>query len=113
MIQFTRTANPAYGQMVSLDEAVGFLPHYWDATDPTPAVAQHDAMSPPGGPWSDFSNGFRYDPVTEALQYPGDPDLLPLAFAVLPLSRERILVYPSAWVAIVQDDGTYTVDRRD
>lgn len=109
MIQFTRTKH--YPQM-SLEDAVGLLPFCWDTSDPRTAVEQHDERQVGNGPFSDFK-GFTYDTETEALKYPGDPALLPLAFAVLPLSRERIIVYPHAWVAIVQDDGSYRVDRRD
>jgi len=109
MITFTRTEHHP---KVSLEAAVGYFPFFWDAQDSRKAVEQHDAKSPPGGSFGDFQ-GFTYDKETEALKYPGDPALKPLAFAVLPLSRERIVVYPHAWVAIIQDDGSIQVDRRD
>jgi hypothetical protein len=116
MIDFTRTQHHPE---ISLDEAVGILPHFWDPADPRKAIEQHDTLRPPGGPWSDFSSKWTYDPATEAVQYgdpseeDADPALLPLAYAILPLSRERIVVYPHAWVMILQDDGSFTIDRRD
>lgn len=117
MIQFTRTS---YLPNISLDDAVGILPHFWDAADPRKAIEQHDSHNPPGGPWHLPSMiQWDYDRVTEKLQYgdpneeDADPPYWPLAYAILPLSRERIVVYPNAWVAIVQDDGTFVVDRRD
>lgn len=109
MIKFTRTKHHP---QVSLEDAVGSLPYYWDAKDSRPALVQHNSKPSPGGPFASMK-GFTYDPTNEALQYPDDPALLPLAYAVLPLTNERIVVYPHAWVAIVQDDGTIRVDRRD
>jgi hypothetical protein len=116
MIQFTRTAHYPY---ISLDAAVGILPAFWDADNELDAITQHDSHGAPSGSWKDFSANWSLDLTTHALQYgdpseeDADPALLPLAYAVLPLSRQRIIVYPHAWVLILSDDGSFTIDRRD
>lgn len=113
-IKFTRTEqHPG----MSLEDAVGFLPHSWDASDPRPALVQHDSRPNPGGPWhKEMLKGWRWSPDDHGLRYPGDPAMFPLATATLPLSGEMIFVYPGAWVAIVKT-GTnpvlIAVDRRD
>jgi len=45
------------------------------------------------------------------LTYPGDPPLKPVATSML--RDEMILVYPYAWVVIVQPSGDYEVSRCD
>lgn len=109
MIKFVRTEhkNP-----YPLEDIVGMLPYCWDVGDPRSAVIQHNEKQIGNGPFSNMK-GFKLDPETLFLSYPGDPTLKPLAIASLPLTKERIVVYQYAWVAIVQEDGNFVVDRRD
>lgn len=115
MITFNRTEHYPH---IALRDAVGALPLCWDASDPRGAIAQHDERQMGNGPWSNFNTGpassrFTFHREDGALRYPGDPDLLPLAWAELPITGEKIYVYPHAWVAIVQSSGVFSVDRRD
>lgn len=97
-----------------LDDAVGFLPHSWDPTDPRDAITQHDSRPNPGGPWSKaMLKGWELTHATGALKYPGDRPMLPIALAELPLTCQTIYVYPGAWVCIKSPDDSFAVDRRD
>lgn len=120
MIQFHELPAAAryYGQP-ALENAVGYIPMFLWESDPRSAKEQiHDRYV---AGWNDFQ-GFRrgstsielIDTQTEDLfnlKYPGDPELPPLAYTKL--RNELIVVYPSAWVAIVQPDGSFEVARLD
>lgn len=90
---------------------LGYLPLMWDEADPRKAVEQVDTNYAHGGGWSPMS-GWTYDPDTKSLKYPGDPVYHPVARYVLH-GEEEIIVYPHAWVAIVQIDGAFEVARMD
>lgn len=90
-----------------LDE-IGFLPEYLDEYDPRSAQEQFDANYPFGGGWQSKPHRVDADGV---LYYPGDPPLKPIGGTQL--RDEMILVYPAAFVAIVQPDGTFVVQRMD
>lgn len=47
------------------------------------------------------------DPETYVIKYPGDPPFPPVAR--MRLRDEVILVYPCAWVTIIQKDGSYEI----
>lgn len=113
MIHFTLTdQGRKYTGRVS--DVVGALPLCWDPSDARDAITQHDERQMGNGPWSDIlSAKWKFDPADRSLKYPGDRKMLPLAEAKLPLTDEVILVYQHAWVAIIQSDGSFTVDRRD
>lgn len=109
MIYFEPTrhlANSGY----TLADAVGFLPEFLDERWDKPAAAQLDMNYKHGGGWQPFK-GFQMDPNTHAISYPGDPDMHPLAVASL--HNEKIFVYPSGWVAVVQPDESFEICRMD
>jgi hypothetical protein len=110
MLQFKRTEHHF---PYALEHIVGALPYCWDANDPRPAKEQHDEKQMGNGPWHDFKGKFKLDPETYFLKYPGDTVLKPLAIGELPLTKEKIIVYAHAWVVILQENGDWTVDRRD
>jgi len=45
------------------------------------------------------------------LHYPDDPPQKPLA--MIKFRNELIFIYESAWVLILQQDGTYEISRMD
>lgn len=85
---------------------VGFLGEMLNSEDPRTAKEQFDGAYG----WSPF-NGFTYNPKDHGLSYPGDPTFYPVATAKL--REEMIYLYPSAWVCIVQPDGSYEIARMD
>jgi hypothetical protein len=91
-------------------EALGAIPSFLSPNDPRPAREQfHEAYAFAGG-WSPFK-GFARNPLNGALSYAGDPPNMPLAKAVL--GDETIFLHRSAWVCIVQVDGSYEIARLD
>ena len=62
------------------------------------------------GGWSPIRK-FKFNPETQALKYPGDPQMKPLARATL--RDEVILLYPSSWVVVAQKSGAFEVARLD
>lgn len=93
---------------VTMDH-LGYIPGFLNESDPRPAKAQIDDNYKFGG-WQKF-DGFRLSD-NNVLCYPGDPPLKPLAQTRLH-DKETILVYESAWVAIVQPDRSFEVARLD
>jgi hypothetical protein len=88
---------------------LGIIPEFFSENDPRPAREQAQDNYAHGGGWDRF-DGFRML-ANGALQYPGDPPMHPLAEARL--RDEVIRFYNSAWVAIVQPDGSFEVSRMD
>jgi hypothetical protein len=91
---------------------LGYIPHWLSVDNPKPAKEQiHDNYTHGGG-WHPFK-GFRMSIDGKyTLYYPGDPQKFsPLAKAQL--RDETILFYRSAYVCIVQKDGTFEVARID
>jgi hypothetical protein len=91
-------------------DILGFIPHFLSPNDPRPAAEQINANYQHGGGWR-AQPGFKLNPVTRALKYPGDPPLLPLAEAHL--RDELILFYEYEYLAIIQPDNTFEVCRLD
>lgn len=90
-------------------EHLGLIPFFLDPTDPRPAREQFDANYISG--WSPMT-GWKFNPDTLTLRYPGDPPMKPIAWTRM--HDERILVYPSAWVMVLRDDGdAWEVSRMD
>lgn len=104
MIGFTLTPHSPW----PLDVVVGFIPEFLSEADPRPANEQIDENYIGG--WSAFK-GFKLAHKDHSLAYPGDPKILPYAEARL--RDELILVYPGAWVAVVQPNGNYEIARLD
>ena len=91
---------------------LGFIAIMLDDADERPAREQfNEAYLRTGGcPWKPFK-GFRMNPITKAITYPGDPPLKPVACTQL--RKERIYFYDHDWVAIVQEDGSFEMCRMD
>ena len=90
-------------------EELGFLPSFLSESDPRTAREQLDANYQHGGGWSPMK-GWTFGPA-DRLSYTGDPAMKPLA--EMSLRGERVLIYPSAWVVVVQPDGSFEVSRMD
>jgi hypothetical protein len=90
-------------------EAVGILPHWLDEDDPRPAREQLDQNYRHGGGWQPFI-GFKLQ-KDGSLKYPGDPAMKPLA--MMKLHDEVIMVFPHAWVMILQKNGSFEICRMD
>lgn len=88
---------------------LGFIPDMLSEADPRPAREQLDTGYAHGGGWRPFP-GFELRP-DNSLKYPGDPAMKPVASAQL--RDELILVYPYAWVAIIQPDRVFEICRMD
>jgi hypothetical protein len=87
---------------------VGFIPDYLDVDDPRPASEQFNERYVYGGwhPQSGLTHS-RHG----VLHFPGDPPMMPLA--AIPFRTEVIFVYPGAYVAIFQPDGSFEACRMD
>jgi hypothetical protein len=120
MIQFHKLpACDRYYVQPSLINAVGFIPTFLSESDPRPAREQFASNYLDG--WRPTSVGFKLRPGPTPglldgdnipkLCYPGDPDLPPLAYALL--REEMIIVYPSAWVMVLQADSSHEIVRMD
>lgn len=92
------------------EDFIGFVSLMLDPSLPQKAAEQLDAGYAHGGGWQPMP-GFGMDPETQALTYPGDPALRPLAYA--DINDERVLCYPHAFFAVVQKDGTFEAARMD
>jgi hypothetical protein len=93
---------------------LGLIPSFLSDEDPRPAAAQFNERYVWGG-WQPFAGfALRKDVALgkdHGLKYPGDPVMWPVAQAQL--RDEIICVYPHAWVAIFQADGSFEVCRMD
>ena len=88
---------------------VGPIPYWLDEADPRPAKEQLDEHYQHGGGWQPFE-GFKLLKGGR-IKYPGDPAHKPLA--MMQLREEVIMVYPRAWVMILQKDGSFEICRMD
>ena|SRR5580765_5721271 len=95
-----------YGQR-SID-MLGYIRFFLYEDDPRSAREQFTDRYAMGG-WHPFP-GFQL--IGVSIQYPGDPALYPIAHGVLH-DKEKIFVYPHAWVMILQPDDTYEISRMD
>jgi hypothetical protein len=86
----------------------GVIPTFLDHTDPRPAAEQFDAKYIGG--WNPFE-GFTFDVATSTLRYPGDPPMQPIS--AIKFGDELIILFPSAWVLILQFDLTWQISRMD
>lgn len=86
----------------------GFIPAFLNKDDPRPAKEQFNEHYVGG--WNSFK-GFTFDEKKGTLKYTGDP--LMHVIGALTFRDEVILLFPSAWVLILQMDGTWDVARMD
>lgn len=107
MLQFTHLHPRA-------EDFLGLIPNFLSEDDPRSAAAQFAENYSHGGGWSPMT-GWRYDSAPPStppfISYPGDPPYYAVAKATL--RDETILVFPHAWVAIVQSNGDFEVSRMD
>ena len=89
---------------------LGFIPGFLSDDDPRPAKEQFHEHYRHGGGWLPIK-GFAFNKVDHTMKYPGDPPFPPIA--LITLRNERIFLYESAFVAIVQSNNTYEVARMD
>lgn len=92
------------------EDMLGFLEFMLSEHSEDDAVTQLDRNYQHGGGWRDFK-GFRYDPASNSLCYPDDPPMRAVAEAKL--RDERIVLFESAWAAVIQPDGSFRVSRMD
>lgn len=64
-----------------------------------------------GNRWHDI-DGFKLND-DNSLKYPGDPKLLPRAQFRLGPKNELVVVYDSAFIAVIQEDRSFRVTRMD
>jgi hypothetical protein len=87
----------------------GIIPSFLDLDDPRPAREQFAAKYIAG--WNPFK-GFTFDKDEGVIHYKGDP---PLKVVSAMLFREEcILLFPYAWVLIMQtEDNSWEIARMD
>lgn len=93
-------------------DMLGYLPMSADELSDDDAVTQLNRNYAHGGGWNDMQGfGFNDSEAGPTLTYPGDPPTHAVAWAKL--RDERIILFDSAWVAVVQPDGSFRVARMD
>lgn len=90
-------------------DMMGYIPEWLSEDDLRSAKEQIDSNYRHGGGWNTFQ-GFKMAEDGN-LEYPEDPPTLLLFEARL--RQESIRFYQHAWVAIVQEDGSFEVARID
>ena len=91
-------------------DMIGEVPSFLSEDDDRPAAEQFDSNYAHGGGWRPMEK-WSLNPDGCVIAYPGDPPLKPLAMTTL--RDELILIYPHAWVVIVQKDGIFEISRMD
>lgn len=87
---------------------LGFIPQWLDEADPRDAKTQLDEGYGYGGMWRNDKMTIDKD---DRLIYPGDPPQEPLAETRL--HGQRIILYPCSFVAVIEPDGSFLVQRMD
>lgn len=90
-------------------EHLGLIPGFLDEDNPAPARQQLDEAYSFAGGWRPDLQ-FTMSP-DGALGYSGDPPMKPIAECKL--RDETIRLYPYAFVAIIQPDGSFEAARMD
>lgn len=106
-------------------EWMGLVPAFVNAHDPTPAAKQINNNYEHGGGWRSTLPGWSMD-EQHVLRYgkqepdedgcPPDPPLEPWFHAQHDLGggkMEDLYFYDSAWMCIVQEDGSFEISRLD
>ena len=89
---------------------VGMIPHWLDESDMRNAREQLDEHYQHGGGWRP-QPGFKLDPKTKRVEYPGDPPFVPLA--LMRFRDETLIMYQYSYLLILQKDGTFEICRMD
>jgi len=90
-------------------DMLGYIRFFLFEDDPRSAREQFAERYAMGGGWNPMPKWERLGETR--IKYPGDPPLIPIAWTTL--RDERILVYPHAWVMILQPNGDFEVARMD
>lgn len=96
-------------------ECLGFIPGWLDPAEEDCVRDQLDKHYQHGGGWQPME-GWTLGKVEDGLfltysKEEGDPPYYPLAIGIM--RKEMVIVYPHAWVAIVQRDMSFEVARMD
>jgi hypothetical protein len=90
-------------------DTMGFITLWLSEHNPAPAKEQLHRGYAHGRGWRPFE-GFTLG-ADDSLKYPNDPPMKP--FCEVSLRDERVVMYPHAWVAIIQPDRSFEVCRMD
>ena len=107
-----RKISSASVRLLSSDvtlEDLGRIPGMLDVSNPAPARDQFNANYQHGGGWRPRDKFTLGD--DDSLGYPGDEPLHPLA--EITFRDERVLIYESNFVAVIQPDRSFEVCRMD
>lgn len=99
-----------YNGMTAAD--LGLIPEIILLNDPRPVPEQIAERYSHGGGWSPFK-GFKMagEGDNRSMYFPGDPSLKLLASAQM--RDVELLLFDSAWLAVVEKDGSFVVSRID
>jgi hypothetical protein len=92
-------------EMTNIEEW-GLIITFLDGNDPRSAKEQFDAHYG----WQHF-DGFTLNMESLELSYPDEPPLEPIS--IMLFRNEVIILYPHAWVLILQKDNSWEVCRMD
>ncbi len=95
-------------------DAAGLLTRFLYEEDPRSAAEQLDDRYQHGGGWRTIKGftlkkGTNYDQYY--IFYPGDPPYLEVSRTQL--RKEIVVLFQSAWVAVIQPDGNFEIARID
>lgn len=100
-------------------KSLGFIPQFLHTDDPRSAAEQFDDNYAHGGGWNPSPNMAAKWHISDhdgALIYGNGGEPAPEAHRLLAtaeLRDERIHFYDGGWVAIIQPDGSFEVERMD
>jgi hypothetical protein len=100
-------------------EMLGFLPQFLHTDDPRPAAEQFDENYAHGGGWNPHPNMaplWHISDHDKALIYGDGAEPAPEVHRLLATAQlrdERIHFFDGSWVAIIQPDGSFEVERMD
>lgn len=86
----------------------GLIPSFLNEEDKRPVKEQFAEHYISG--WKHF-DGFKFDEKNQTLSYHGDPPMK--AIGIIWFHDETIILFPHAWVLILQKNGKWEVCRMD
>ena len=86
----------------------GFIPSFLSENNPKTAIQQLNDGQPGG---QNKFEGFKFDPERKLLTYPGDPPMK--VMSELHFKNDIIMLFPHAWILVLQPDGKWEVARCD
>lgn len=94
---------------IPIESIVGNIKYFANEDDPIPLREQFHKNYSFGGGWNPFE-GFKMNKDKDLI-YPDDLPLYPLATAKF--RNQEVVMYQHAWVAIVEEDGSFEISRMD